>query len=158
DQLDALAAFVLGLPGSDPTSAQIQQPPAPNAPTLNLIAIRKQTFFGPATSFTCHASPAFTNHAVTTDENNLHCTGNTDHGGGCVGTGAVATFKVPSLLFVTADRPLMHNGAIGTLGQLVRFYNESLNLHLTGQQMTGLEYWLVNCLDPRRNPLPATCQ
>ncbi len=51
----------------------------------------------------------------------------------------------------------MHNGAIARLVQLVRFYNQSLLLKLTGHEMRGLEYWLQNCLDPRRDPKPGTC-
>src|SRR5262249_55741550 len=136
DQLDALAAFVLGLPASDPDSAQIVQPPAPTASVLNLIAIGKQTFFGQGTCFTCHAGPNLTNHTVTTDQVNLTFTGQTDPGGGFVGTGGSGTFKVPSLLYLESDRPFMHNGAIATHGQLVPFYNESLSLHLTTAQIT----------------------
>lgn len=156
-QLDALAAFMLALPGSDPDSANFQQPPAADAGTLDRIGVGRQVFFGKGTCFTCHGGPEFTNHSVTTDQVNLTFTGSTDPGGGFVGTGGPVTFKVPSLLYLGADRPLMHNGAMATLTQLVRFYNESLNLHLNGRELTGLEYWLRNCLDPRRNPRPSTC-
>ena len=157
DQLDALAAYVLGLPASDPESAQFTQPPAPDAATLNLIAVGHNVFFGKGTCFTCHAGPEFTNHTITTNQVNLSFTGGTDPGGSFVGTGGPGTFKVPSLLFFRAGRPAMHNGALGTLEQLVRFYNQSLNLGLSAAEMNGLGYWLRNCLDPRRNPQPSTC-
>ena len=157
DQLDALAAYVLGLPGSDPESSRFTQPPPPDAGTLNRIAIGHAVFFGKGTCFTCHASPELTNHAVTSNQVNLTFSGGTDPGGGFVGTGGPGTFKVPSLLFLGADRPAMHSGTLGTPEQIVRFYNESFNLGLSAQELTGLTYWLRNCLDPRRNPLPSTC-
>lgn len=157
DQLDALAAYVLGLPGSDPDSAEITQPAAPDTGTLNQIAIGRTVFFGPGTCATCHSGPDFTNRNVTTNQVNLTFSGGTDPGGGFVGTGPSGTFKVQSLLFFNNSRPWMHTGALGTVEQLVRFYNVSLHLGLTSQQQTGLTYWLRNCLDPRRNPLPSTC-
>lgn len=157
DQLEALAAYVLGLPGSDPETATITQPPTPDADTLNRIAIGHDVFFGKGTCVTCHTGAEFTNHTVTTNQVNLTFSGGTDPGGAFVGTGAPRTFKVPSLLFFNASRPAMHSGALGTPEQIVRFYNESLNLALTSQQQTGLTYWLRHCLDPRRNPLPSTC-
>jgi cytochrome c peroxidase len=157
DQLDALAAYILGLPGSDPDSSEFTQPAPPDAGTLDLIAIGHDVFFGKGTCVTCHSGPDFTNHAVTTNQVNLTFSGGTDPGGGFVGTGGPRTFKVQSLLFFGTARPWMHGGAFGTPEQLVRFYNESLNLALTGRQMTGLTYWLRHCLDPRRDPLPSTC-
>jgi cytochrome c peroxidase len=157
DQLDALAAYILGLPGSDPESSQFTQPSAPDAATLDLIAIGHGVFFGQGTCFTCHAGLDFTNHGTATNQVNLTFSGGTDPGGAFVGTGGPRTFKVQSLLFLNADRPAMHSGALGTQEQIVRFYNESLNLGLSAQQLTGLTYWLRNCLDPRRNPLPSTC-
>ena len=157
DQLDALAAYILGLPGSDPDSSQFTQPPLPDATTLNLIAIGHGVFFGGGTCVTCHAGPDFTNHTITANQLNLTFSGGTDPGGAFVGTGGPRTFKVQSLLFLEADRPAMHSASLGTLEQIVRFYNESLNLGLSVQQLTGLTYWLSNCLDPRRNPLPSTC-
>ncbi len=157
DQLDALAAFILALPASDAHPAPSTPAPAPDAQTLQLIAIGKTVFFGKGTCFTCHSDPDFTNHTITTNQVNLSFTGTTDPGAAFVGTGGPVMFKVPSLLFLNADKPFMHNGAIARLVQLVRFYNESLLLKLTGREMTGLEYWLRNCLDPRRDPKPATC-
>ena len=158
DQLDALAAYVLGLPGSDGESSQLfWQPPPPDAATLNQIAIGKSVFFGKGTCFTCHGGPDFTNHTVTSNQLNLTFSGGTDPGGAFVGTGGPRTFKVQSLLFLGADRPAMHSASLGTLEQLIRFYNLSFNLGLSNQQMVGLSYWLRNCLDPRRNPLPSTC-
>src|SRR5262249_9591742 len=73
-------------------------------------------------------------------------------GAAFVGTGGPVTFKGPSLLFLNADKPFMHNGAIARLVQLVRFYNESLLLNLTGREMTGLQYLLRKCPDPRPDP------
>ena len=155
DQLDALAAFILALPGSELEPAPVF--PRPTADVLQLIAIGKSVFFGRGTCVTCHAGSDFTNHAITTDEVNLTFTGSTDPGAEFVGTGGVAEFKVPSLLFINDDRPFMHNGALAHLGQVARFYNESLGLGLTPLQTTGLEYWLRNCLDPRRSPRPSAC-
>src|SRR5262249_53735671 len=91
DQLDALAAFVLALPGSDLEPSQFTQPPAPDTATLNLIAIGHGVFFGNGTCFTCHTGPDFTNHAVTTNQVNLTFSGGTDPGGGFVGTGGAGT-------------------------------------------------------------------
>lgn len=156
DQLDSIAAYVLGLPNSDP-DASFWQPGAPDAWTLEQIAIGKGVFFGNGTCSTCHAGPDFTNHAITTNQVNFTFSGGTDPGGGFAGTGASNTFKVQSLLFFDATRPWMHSGAFGTVEQLVRFYNKSLNLSLTGAQQTGLTYWLRNCLDPRRDPQPSAC-
>jgi di-heme cytochrome c peroxidase len=155
DQLDALAAFVLALPGSEPEPAPAL--PAPTADVLRLIAIGKSVFFGRGACVTCHAGSEFTNHAITTDQVNLTFTGTTDPGAQFVGTGGPAEFKVPSLLFLDGDAPFMHNGALAHLGQVARFYNESLSLGLTPLQTTGLEYWLRNCLDPRHHPTPSTC-
>jgi cytochrome c peroxidase len=157
DQLDALAAYILALPASDPDSSNFTQPAAPDTGTLNQIAIGHDVFFGKGTCVTCHAGPDFTNHAITTNQVNLTFSGGTDPGGGFVGTGPSRTFKVQSLLFFSNDRPAMHSAALGTVEQVARFYNQSLNLGLTSQQVTGLTYWLRNCLDPRRNPMPSTC-
>jgi len=156
DQLDAIAAYVLGLPNSDP-DIEFWQPGPADAWTLEQIAIGKGVFFGNGTCATCHAGPDFTSHAVTTNQVNFTFSGGTDPGGGFVGTGASNTFKVQSLLFFEASRPWMHGGALGTVEQIVRFYNKSLNLGLTGAQQTGLTYWLRNCLDPRRDPQPSAC-
>jgi cytochrome c peroxidase len=155
DQLDALAAFILALPGSEPEAAPL--PPLPSADALRLIALGKTVFFGRGTCVTCHAGSDLTNHRITTDQVNLTFTGTTDPGAQFVGTGGPAEFKVPSLLFLDGDAPFMHNGALAHLGQVARFYNESLALGLTPLEVTGLEYWLRNCLDPRRSPLPKTC-
>jgi cytochrome c peroxidase len=157
DQLDALAAYVLGLPNSDPDLANFTQPPAPDTGTLNQIAIGHDVFFGKGTCATCHSGPDFTNHTMTTNQVNFTFSGGTDPGAAFVGTGAAGHLKVQSLLFFNNDRPAMHSASLGTLEQVVRFYNKSLNLGLTSQQLTGLTYWLRNCLDPRRDPLPSTC-
>jgi cytochrome c peroxidase len=157
DQLDALAAYVLGLPESDLPHWPATPPPPPSPGTLQLIAVGKTVFFGKGTCVTCHAGPDLTSHKITTDEVHLNFTGSTDPGAQFVGTGGPAEFKVPSLRFLDADAPFMHNGALARLLQVVRFYNESLGLDLTSQEMTGLEYWLRNCLDPRRTPQPSSC-
>ena len=153
DQLDALAAFVLSLGPAAPVSA----PAPPSVGTLERIALGRTVFFGKGTCVTCHAEPDFTNHAITTNQVHLSFTGTTDLGAAFVGTGGVAEFKVPSLLFFNSDRPFMHNGALAKDDQLVRFYNESLGLGLNSRELTGLQYWLRNCLDPRREPKPGTC-
>lgn len=155
DQLDALAAFILALPGSEPEPAPLA--PLPSADALRLIALGKTVFFGRGTCVTCHAGTDFTNHRITTDQVNLTFTGTTDPGAQFVGTGGPGEFKVPSLRFLDGDAPFMHNGALAHLGQVARFYNESLALGLTPLETTGLEYWLRHCLDPRRSPLPRTC-
>jgi cytochrome c peroxidase len=155
DQLDALAAFILALPGSELEPAPVV--PAPARDVLQLIAIGKTVFFGRGTCVSCHAGSDFTNHRITTDQVNLTFTGSTDPGAQFVGTGGPSEFKVPSLLFLDGDAPFMHNGALAHLGQVARFYNESLSLGLTPREVTGLEYWLRNCLDPRRTPKPSSC-
>ena len=157
DQLDAIAAYVLGLPNSDPDVPQTVDSSEPDAWTLEQIAIGKGVFFGNGTCATCHAGPDFTSHAVTTNQVNFTFSGGTDPGGGFVGTGASGAFKVQSLLYFNQSKPWMHSGAFGVIEQLVRFYSKSLNLNLTGAQQTGLTYWLRNCLDPRRNPQPSAC-
>lgn len=160
DQLDALAAFVLGLPDSDPPPPPVTPPPPPSPPspaTLQLIALGKTVFFGKGTCFTCHAGPDFTSHRITTNQVNLSFTGTTDKGAQFVGTGGPMEFKIQSLLFLGADAPFMHNGGLARLVQVTRFYNESFVLNLTSPELTGLEYWLRYCLDSRRTPRPQTC-
>jgi cytochrome c peroxidase len=75
--------------------------------------------------------PTFTTNAIATNQFHFDVTGGTDPGAGFVGTGPHGPFKVPSLLFLNADRPWMHHGALGTLAQVVRFYDASLRLGLT---------------------------
>jgi len=157
DQLDAIAAFILALPGSDPDASQFTQPPAPDTGTLNLIATGHNVFFGKGTCVTCHSGPDFTSHTIATNQVNFTFSGGTDPGAGFLGTGPVRSFKVQSLLFFNSDRPAMHGATLGTTEQVVSFYNVSLNLGLTQQEMVGLTYWLRNCLEPRRNPQPSTC-
>lgn len=158
DQLEAIAAYVLGLPFSDPDSASFTQPEPPDTGTLNQIAIGHTVFFGNGRCSTCHTGPDFTNHTLATNQVNLTFSGGTDPGAAFVGTGPVGHFKVQSLLFFNqAARPAMHSGALDKIEQVVRFYNLSLHLGLTGSQQTGLTYWLRNCLDPRRDPQPSTC-
>src|SRR2546425_5163502 len=105
DQLDALAAFILALPASDAQPAPSTPPPAPDAQTLQLIAVRQTVFFGKGTGFTCHSEPDFTNHTITTDHVNLSFTGTTDPGAAFVGTGGPGMFKGPSLLFLNPHKP-----------------------------------------------------
>ncbi len=157
DQLDALAAFVLGLPDSDPEStANFVQPPEPDPATLTLIATGRSVFFGKGHCSTCHAGADLSNHKITTNQVHLTFSAKTDAGGGFVGTGAAQTFKVPSLFYLFSDRP-MHNGGLTTVAQIVFFYNESLALGLTYPELSGLAFWLHNCLDPRRTAMPSTC-
>src|SRR5436309_3810428 len=70
DQLDALAAFILALPASDAHPAPSTPAPAPDAQTLQLIAIGKTVFFGKGTCVTCHSDPDFTNQTITTSQGN----------------------------------------------------------------------------------------
>jgi hypothetical protein len=79
-----------------------------------------------------------------------------------VGTGGAGEFKTPSLHFFYPEaRPFMHNGGLGQQdGQLLRFYQKSLDVTLSGDEQTGLRYWLQNCpRGPGRHPatLPPTC-
>jgi cytochrome c peroxidase len=158
DQLDAIAAYVLGLPFSDADSHDATMPDTVDSGTLNQIAIGHGVFFGNGTCSTCHSGPDFTNHAMATNQVNLTFSGGTDPGAAFVGTGPVGHFKVQSLLFFNEGaRPAMHSGAMDKIEQIIRFYNVSLRLGLTGAQQTGLGYWLRNCLDPRRTPQPSTC-
>jgi cytochrome c peroxidase len=165
DQLDALAAFVLdlGAPRPEPLLARgnLPQPPAPPLPpgTLARIGRGKLIFFGKGTCATCHPAPNFTNNSITTNQVRASFSGNTDPGAGFVGTGQTGQFKVPSLLHFGSLPPFMHNGALAKLDQVIRFYNQSLGLHLSQGEMTDLEYWLNHCLrgganNPNR---PATC-
>lgn len=157
EQLDALAALVLSLAHPDPEPTPSPPPPAPSPQTLALIALGKEVFFGKGTCTTCHPAPNFTINAIATNQVSANFSGNTDRGAGFVGTGADGHFKVPSLLFFGAGEPFMHAGVLARLPQLLRFYNKSLGLNLTGRELTGLEYWLRNCLDPRKSPRPSTC-
>jgi cytochrome c peroxidase len=154
DQLDALAAFVLAL-GEPDESAPPAAEPSPG--TLQRIAVGKEVFFGKGQCASCHPAPEFTTHAITTNQIHRSFTGPTDLGAAVVGTGGPSEFKVPSLLFFGAGQPFMHNGSLPKVDQLVRFYNDSLALNLTGAELTGLQYWLKNCLNPRRSPQPNTC-
>ena len=157
DQLDSLAAFVLSMGQSPP---EPEPAPITDQGTLLLIALGKTIFFGKGTcGATCHPAPTFTNNSVTTNQVNADFSGQTDPGAGFVGTGGFREFKVPSLLHLGTLQPFMHNGALARVPQVVRFYNESLGLNLTVREMTGLEYWLRNCLrgGVQNTNRPPTC-
>lgn len=162
-QLQALAAFLIS---RSPTAPE--GPPA-TLPTfdqdlLNRVAVGRGVFFGKGQCSTCHPAPFFTDHQIRT--NVVHPAARFDFGGdrgaGAVGTGADGEFKTPSLHhFYPEARPFMHNGGLGVQdSQLFRFYQTSLGVSLSGDEQTGLRYWLQNC--PRgadRHPatLPPTC-
>jgi cytochrome c peroxidase len=137
DQLDALGAFVKSL--RPPESAYDRfvggDTTALSAEALSGLDI----FLGKGTCATCHTPPLFTNNQIRTNQKNgMTFSGRTDPGAGFVGTGPLYSFNVPQLRAVALTGPYMHNGALGTLGQVVRFYNKSLALGLTEQEMRDL--------------------
>jgi cytochrome c peroxidase len=155
DQLDALAAFVLALPSSEPPASPTVA--EPGQAVLQNIATGRAVFFGRGGCVGCHPAPTFTINRIAVNQVGVDLTGPTDPGAAFVGTGPALGFKVPSLLFLDAERPFMHGGSLGTLGQVVRFYDTSLGLGLSGAELVGLEYWLRSCVNPLRAPLPTTC-
>jgi cytochrome c peroxidase len=136
DQLDALAAFVKGL---TPPESAYDRFIAGDSTALSAEAVNGMNIFlGKGTCATCHTPPLFTNNQIATNQKNATFSGRTDPGAGFVGTGPVYSFNVPQLRAVALTGPYMHNGALGTLGQVVRFYNQSLALGLTEMEMRDL--------------------
>ena len=162
-QLDALAAFLI----SRSPTAPGPEHPAPETfsqDLLDRIAVGRAVFFGKGQCSTCHPAPFFMDNRIRTNVVNhaAQFDFSADRGAGAVGTGGEGEFKTPSLHHFYPDaRPFMHNGGLGQQdGQLFRFYQTSLGMTLTGQEQTGLHYWLQNC--PKgagRDPatLPSTC-
>ena len=137
DQLDALAAFVKSLkPPVSPYDLYINgDSTALSADAVNGLNI----FLGKGTCATCHTPPLFTNNQIVANQKNgVTFSGRTDPGAGFVGTGPLYSFNVPQLRAISLTGPYMHNGGLGTLGQVVRFYNQSLALGLTEQEMHDL--------------------
>jgi cytochrome c peroxidase len=99
-------------------------------------------FLGKASCSTCHTPPLFTNNKIRKNQKNATFSGKTDPGAGFVGTGPNLYFNVPQLRGLILTGPYMHNGALGTLGQVVRFYNQSLSLGLTTQEIRQLVEFL----------------
>jgi len=137
DQLDALAAFVKSL---RPPESAYDRFIAGDSTAMNPEAINGlNIFLGKGTCATCHTPPLFTNNQIRTNQKNgMTFSGRTDPGAGFVGTGPLYSFNVPQLRAVSMTGPYMHNGALGTLGQVVRFYNQSLALGLTEAEMRDL--------------------
>lgn len=136
DQLDALAAFIKTLRA--PESAYDLYTNG-DATALSDQQVRGMNLFlGKGTCVTCHTPPLFTNNLFRTNQRNATFTGKTDPGAGFVGNGLNGSFNVPQLRAVGLTGPYMHNGALGTLGQVVRFYNQSLALELSEQEIEDL--------------------
>lgn len=162
-KLDALAAFLIS---RSPTAPGPEQPaPATFAQELlDQIAVGRGVFFGKGQCSMCHPPPFFTDNHIRTNVVNpsARFDFSGDRGAGAVGTGHAGEFKTPSLHhFYPKAQPFMHNGGLGEQdAQLFRFYQISLGMILTGQEQTGLHYWLQNCpKGPGRHPvtLPSTC-
>ncbi len=140
DQLDALAAFVKSL---RPPESAYDRWLAGDATALTPSALNGlDLFLGKATCATCHTPPLFTNNQIRTNQKNATFSGRTDPGAGFVGTGPLFSFNVPGLRAIGMTGPYMHNGALGTLQQVVRFYNISLSLGLTEQEIQDLVEFL----------------
>jgi cytochrome c peroxidase len=140
EQLDALAAFVKTIkPPESAYDRYINGDPT----ALTEDALKgMDLFLGKATCSTCHTPPLFTNNKIRNNQKNATFSGRTDLGAGFVGTGPNLYFNVPQLRGLILTGPYMHNGALGTLGQVVRFYNQSLSLGLTPQEIGQLVEFL----------------
>ena len=172
DQLDALTAYLLSISPMQPVSEPPLNPPTFEQGTLDRIAIGKQVFFGKGQCSICHPPPFFTDNQVRT--NVLNPAAVFDFGfppfGGPADPGAAfmtgnpsqtGHFKTPSLhRFYPDAEPFMHSGIFGRESRLFEFYQISLGVVLTGEEKTGLHYWLQNCPQgPHRHPasLAPTC-
>jgi cytochrome c peroxidase len=139
-QLDALAAFVKTI---QPPTSRYDVFINGDSAALSADAIRgMDIFLGKGTCSTCHTPPLFTNNKIRNDQKNATFTGKTDLGAGFVGTGPNFYFNVPQLRGISLTGPYMHNGALGTLVQVVRFYNQSLTLGLTEEEIRNLVEFL----------------
>jgi len=140
EQLDALAAFLRSIqPPQTAYDLFVQGDP------LALSEAAQQgmaIFMGKGTCSGCHPPPLFTNKQFRKNQINATCSGQTDPGAGFVGTGPNLYFNVPQLRGIGGTGPYMHNGGLGTLAQVVRFYNKSLSLGLTNQEMSALHEFL----------------
>lgn len=172
DQLESLAAFLIprslvrpGPNATPPVSNLANLTPQQQADaqaTLDRIATGQTVFFGKGQCTTCHPAPFFTDNTIRTNVLNPDVAFDVlpDPGRGFV-TGNAAEngqFKTPSLHhFYPTGAPHMHNGGLANDGQLFRFYQRSLGFTLTGQESTGLHYWLVNCARGPFALVPPTC-
>ena len=172
DQLESLATFLIrrSLVKPSPTAVQPLSNLANLTPeqlaaalaTLDRIATGQTVFFGKGQCTACHPAPFFTDNTIRTNVLNPDVVHDVlpDPGRGFI-TGNAAEnglFKTPSLHhFYPTGAPFMHNGGLATEGQLVRFYEKSLGFTLTGQERTGLHYWLVNCARGPFALVPPTC-
>ena len=186
-KLDALTAFLIHRSPTAPPPPNPNEPP-PQPPmidpaTLARIKTGADVFFGRSASTqvlvqngttcaSCHPPPFFTDNQVRT--NVLNPAAVFDFGfppfGGPADPGAAfmtgnpsqtGHFKTPSLHHFYPDaEPFMHSGIFGRESRLFEFYQISLGFVLTGEEKTGLHYWLQNCLKgPHRHPasLAPTC-
>ena len=139
-QLDALAAFVRTItPPQSPYDLFI----AGDTTALSPAAQNgMQIFLGKGTCSTCHAPPLFTNNTFQTNQVHATFSPKTDPGAGFFGNGPNYTFNVPQLRGIRLTAPYMHNGALGRLIQVVRFYNASFLLGLTEGEIGELVQFL----------------
>jgi len=140
EQLDALTAFVKTI--KPPESAYDKYINGDSTALTEDAVKGLDLFLGKATCSTCHTPPLFTNNKIRKNQINATFSGRTDLGAGFVGTGPNLYFNVPQLRGIILTGPYMHNGALGTLGQVVRFYNQSLSLGLTAQEISQLVEFL----------------
>jgi cytochrome c peroxidase len=133
EQLDALAAFVKSIkPPESPYDLFVAGDPT----ALSVEAVMgMDIFFGRGTCATCHTPPLFTNNTLQKNQINATLGSKSDTGALFVGTGPRLFFSVPQLRGVRSTAPYMHNGALGNLEQVVRFYNKSFALNLTNQEV-----------------------
>ena len=135
-QLDALAAFLRTIkPPESPYDVYI----AGYMTALSDAAkAGMEIFNGKGTCSTCHTPPLFTNNAFRNNQRNATFSGKTDPLAGFVGTGPTGYANVPQLRGIKGTAPYMHNGALGTLEQVVRFYNKSFSLGLIDRELSQL--------------------
>jgi cytochrome c peroxidase len=140
EQLDALAAFIKTLRAPESAYDRFV---AGNTTALTADAVRgMDIFLGKGTCAMCHTPPLFTNNEIRKNQKNATFSGRTDPGAGFVGTGPTYSFNVPQLRGLSLTGPYMHNGGLGTLIQVVRFYNQSFALGLSDQEMRDLVEFL----------------
>ncbi len=140
DQLNALAAFVSSI---KPPQSAYDRFVGGDSTALSAAAQQGMAIFqGKGLCSTCHTPPLFTNNQFRKNQINATFSGQTDPGAGFVGTGPAFNFNVPQLRAIGGTGPYMHSGGLGTLEQVVRFYNKSLALGLTYQELSALVEFL----------------
>lgn len=112
-----------------------------------------QLFRGKANCLACHVGPNFT-------DERLHNTGIAWHDGKFADVGAgLGNFKTPTLREVAKTAPFMHNGSLGTLEDVIEYYDRGGNrnpyldaelhpLHLSIAEKRNLVLFL-HSLSPR---------